>query len=400
YFQSDVQRVYHNMASVTSNQYRTKVHPLFPIIAHPIYVGVVKALRLDVVHNFGAGLLASRIVSSIVAAVTMAAMFALLRIVSLRRLDAVIFCLLGAVCSFSVFWFSVPECYPWGALSVLIALIVVAVDCRRPLSAWWYWLASGLTLAFTTTNWMVGWLALFSKYPWRRVLQWSINIFFVVTVLWSVQRLIFRSSRYFTEIGEERKYVMNRDSGGPRGVARSFFYHTVVMPKLVYLPGDRPDALNKINMTTQLSGIGSTGLVGHVAAVAWALLLIAGLYGWLTIPDFWTWKVVLLLSLLGQLTLHLLYGDETFLYAAHFGPMLIALAALGARTPLRPAVLGLAGVTIVCCAWNNLAVFRETMAFIPTTRHRVVIHPVPLHHEEPLPTTMPAPAPMGYERLP
>src|ERR1700709_2350829 len=73
---------------------------------------------------------------------------------------------------------------------------------------------------------------------------------------------------------------------------------------------------------------------------------------------------VLLLTLAGQIALHLVYGEETFLYGLHFVPLLIALAALSTTTKagkLAPwAALALAGFALA----NNLSVFNDAAAHV------------------------------------
>ena len=84
-------------------------------------------------------------------------------------------------------------------------------------------------------------------------------------------------------------------------------------------------------------------------------------------------RLVIGLVLAGQLVLHLLYGDETFLYALHYLPFLVLLAACGALTKARPVVLILALLLTVGTAANNLVEFRRIIGLItPTERERTL----------------------------
>jgi hypothetical protein len=49
----------------------------------------------------------------------------------------------------------------------------------------------------------------------------------------------------------------------------------------------------------------------------------------------------------------MIYGRETFLYAMHFLPLLIALVALGALARWRGTVLALAGVLTIAAGITN-----------------------------------------------
>lgn len=59
--------------------------------------------------------------------------------------------------------------------------------------------------------------------------------------------------------------------------------------------------------------------------------------------------------ILGQLGLHLLFGDETFLYSLHWLPLLVVLAALPTLTRARIWARGCALALIVCAGVNNSA---------------------------------------------
>jgi hypothetical protein len=62
---------------------------------------------------------------------------------------------------------------------------------------------------------------------------------------------------------------------------------------------------------------------------------------------------VILLCLAGQFALHVLYGEETMLYALHWVPLLILVAGLAARGPWRPVALGAALLALVAGAGSN-----------------------------------------------
>ncbi len=59
------------------------------------------------------------------------------------------------------------------------------------------------------------------------------------------------------------------------------------------------------------------------------------------------------------MALHLLYGEETFLYALHYLPLLIASAALAALGRFRRIALILALIVLCVGGLNNLMKFRQ-----------------------------------------
>ncbi len=63
-----------------------------------------------------------------------------------------------------------------------------------------------------------------------------------------------------------------------------------------------------------------------------------------------------------QAALHSVYGDPTFLYAPHFLPLLIVVAAWSWFTPLRWMAVGLAAFVAVAGFIDNAAQFRVSAA--------------------------------------
>jgi hypothetical protein len=85
-------------------------------------------------------------------------------------------------------------------------------------------------------------------------------------------------------------------------------------------------------------------------------------------------RLVLGLTLLGQLGLHILYGNETFLYALHFAPLLILLAALSTLTRARLLGLLLAVMLLLTAGIDNSEQFQQATKYFlkhPPDRHFV-----------------------------
>jgi hypothetical protein len=121
-------------------------------------------------------------------------------------------------------------------------------------------------------------------------------------------------------------------------------------------------------MSVQRSPEFSTGAPGTAATVAWILLLS-------TIPltVFQLYKnesavIVLGGYVVSQFALYCVYGLETFLYSVNYLPILIALAALGVKTRIRPLILALSAVIAVSAALNNAAQFRSLAEYTWTLK--------------------------------
>jgi hypothetical protein len=80
--------------------------------------------------------------------------------------------------------------------------------------------------------------------------------------------------------------------------------------------------------------------------------------------------LVIAFYLAGQLTLHLIYGEETFLYSLNYITALVAVPAFALRTRLRPiALLGILLLIVGLCANNAQAFVRaqELVAGLPAS---------------------------------
>jgi hypothetical protein len=355
WFESDVPRVFHNMTERLSDHYRTKVHPLFSLLSYPLVFVLRKGFQFPAET-------AVRIVIAGVAGLWSAGLYVLLKLITRRVLDATLFALLAMASAASMFWFSVPETYSFGSLTILLSLGLLVLAQRYLISEGWYIAISASTLSFTVTNWMAGLIVTHIGRSWRRTVQISINAFFLVTILWGIEKLIFPSSVFFMQIGGERKYLSFVASGRRLvQVGASFFLHSMVMPQIQMV--DRFNRPDWPVMVTQTSLPGSSGILGIIACSVWLLILIMGLLSVIRLKEHKQLRVALSLMIAGQLCLHLLYGDETFLYALHFLPLLVIMTALTTLTRLRPVVLLLVGLLILMASINNLQQFFKAVDF-------------------------------------
>jgi hypothetical protein len=71
-------------------------------------------------------------------------------------------------------------------------------------------------------------------------------------------------------------------------------------------------------------------------------------------------RLTLGLVLAGQIGLHTVYGAETFLYAAHYGPLFLAAVGLATRTRLRPFVIAATVLFLFGLVAHNFRAF-DTM---------------------------------------
>ena len=227
WFEADLPTVSDRILHRWSDQSRNARHPLFPLLATlPInvaktVVGEQTALRLLIVK---------------VAAVWVLALYLLLRAVTPGRLDALIFTALGSVSAAAVFWLPVPETYALGSVSVIAALALCAWDPLGRAGATAYVSAAAFSLAVTTTNWVSGLAAVFSRKPWRTALQLAANSLTVVVVLWGVQHLLFSSAAFFIGEGAQTRFILPHGLAGIAQALRAVVFHSMVMPAIPSRP--------------------------------------------------------------------------------------------------------------------------------------------------------------------
>ena len=369
WFQSDTARVFWNMSDPASDHNRATVHPLFSLFTTPLVLACCKVFAID-------RLSAVRMMMALVAGAWSMLIYILLRLIGLLRFDALLFSCLALVSSASLFWFSVPETFSFGSLSILFALILLARSAtEKPAGEWAFILAEITTLGFTVTNWMVGLLASFLSLPWKKAVRSNLIAVFFVALLSYSQRLFFNSvpffvgrmDRHFASSADEIDFLFMEETGGPVRSLVSFFHHSIIMPGINYV-----DKLHRTDwkiLSVQFSPLFSGNIVGVVAGVFWALLLGVGFWSLATVKKDWRMRLGLALALLGQLTLHLVYGDETFLYAMHYMPLLIIIAAYGTLSSMRKTVLVIAGIVCIGAAVNNISQFCWAVDMLNTHFH-------------------------------
>lgn len=363
YFNADVVRVVNNMTDRYSDHFRIRVHPLFLIIAYPPTKAVQLLLHLSPQRS-------AQLVVAGAAGLWACLLFAILRLIGCRRFDALLMLAVACSSAAALFWFTIPETYALGSLSILLAVGVVALVKYRPLPGWAYVVLGTATMGVTITNWMAGLVAAWVRFGARRTAMVALHTFYLTVTVWGVEQAVFRNTPFFFDFFVERHVVDRQEWGGPLHRAGSIFFHSMVMPAYTEMgmpanpaTGAPPRPDHRI-MTAQLSRIGSGGAWGLVGIVAWGVLLGAGL--WVLCRGKVDVKFRLMLGILiaGQVGLHLVYGEEAFLYSLHYLPLLVLAAALATRTRARALVLTAAGVLLICNVVNNVRQFQAAQQFM------------------------------------
>jgi hypothetical protein len=334
---------------------RANRHPLFAPALYP----VPYALR----HLAGFGKVAAvGLTYAGLAALWSAVFFLLLRLIGLRRVDAITFTALALAASSVIFWFPVPETFAPAALTLLLALAALAWHEKTGRLSWIACvLISALTLSMTITNAVAGFLVCLVVLGWKRGLTAIGSSLALVAAGQFVARLMFPHLAYFFLPGgeiETSAYLLNPLAGSLGDRLAGFFLHGLIIPPL--------QQGYAAYLSVQQAGLSSVPVPVLAGWCLWLVLLVAGIFG-LRKSGRPKLAAVLVCVLASQLALVLVFGQETFLYLLQSGPLLVALAAFGCLTPFRRWVLSGAAILTLLAAVENGGRFAEAAGLL---RHR------------------------------
>lgn len=361
WFEGDLPRFFENMTNrFSSGHYRLKVHPLLSLLTYPPAFILIK-LGFDTFK-------AVQIVIACIASLWSLSLYVLLRLIGCLRFDALLLSVLGFCSAAALFWLSVPESYGLGSISIIIALSLAALANQRKLPDWSYVVVSAFSLSATVTNWMTGIFCTFAGRPWRRACVITLVSLALVTILWGLEKRLFGSAVFFIGDTEESRYLYFPDLDRLLSVTSAFFFHSMTAPA-IYILGDNGAGWSSLSM--QASWPGSAGILNMIGSILWAVLLGFGIWALVTLRNHFALRITLGLTIIGQLALHIVYGEETFLYSLHFLPLFVSLAALTTLTRLRAPAIFLVAVLIPVVVANNWLQFKETNAIASSPRQEV-----------------------------
>lgn len=360
WFEADLPRIYEIMTSRYAPT-RSSLHPLFPILTYAPTI-VLERLGLEPLE-------AIRVVLALVCGAWSAFLFVLLRMIGCRRFDACLFVAVALASSTTVFFVGTPETFIFGSLAIVLALTWAAYDASGQRSALASAFVSAATFGITVTNWMFGVVSSFVRHPWRRAVQITVNAFAIVVATWAAQKYVFPNSDFFlglTYAKERSDHLFSPESGGVLKVLAAFFSHSMVIPEIYVV--QRPSTGAWPILLAQPAEWLSSGVFGNAAVVLWLALF--GLGAWAASSKYLRTRfcVIVGLTLAGQLALHVAFGNETFLYAFHWLPLLVTVAAFATLTPLRRFVLVGAAAFTVIGGVHNVRQFVAVQRFVEEQR--------------------------------
>ncbi|SCY43377.1 hypothetical protein [Paracoccus tibetensis] len=354
YYGADINRVFDYMTGGGRfAQFRSTVHPVFTFLLFP----PTRSLM-------GVGLSpeqAAQAVVALSAAATASILYLSARLLELCRVDAILLCLMFIGSATFVFWWSVPETFPFGGMSVAIALMMPILS-RTSLLAWV--LASSFALAITTTNIAAALIASAFRLGRFNTLKVALLATTLVAVLAVWQKAYLPTSQFFFLPGaftDELSFVSVVNevgwSLGFGGNLASFWLAPWVAPDSIMTEaqGIRPVHL-------------SYGVAGWVALVALLVVFVAAIAALRQEGRLRRLALIPGLFIGFQFMLHMVYGDEPFLYAAHFLPAFMVVLALGFLGPLATLCRIAALIFALVAPLNNVPLFLEAneLLVVPT----------------------------------
>jgi hypothetical protein len=330
-FNADVPRVIGDLTLVESKHYRTKVHPLFVLLLNPLGATLTLITRSP--------LLSALLLSSLAGALCVLLARAFFERMGVGPPRSLLYsALLGASATHLVFG-PVPETFVFAALSLVLLYLLAA---RHPGSLDYFVPAGVFALGMVTTNFVQSVVVFaFSASRGRlsRPVLRKLLAFGSLVLAWSaglsmLQGVIYPSSVPFflpDAYQEDLRYLAPLDEPGAlaeratRLLAHLFLYNLVAPAPHVWRTTTREGPWVSFDAPAEPM----SDPLFLIASGVWLFLLLWGLQRFLTRND--PWRPIqnsLAVCLLLNFFLHLVYGNDLFLYSANWTFLLVAWAAL------------------------------------------------------------------------
>ena len=349
WFDSNAPLVYLAMTATDTKMQMTNRHPLFPYVGVlPVkamwLLGIREAVAVCLVLAFAVGL--------------MSGLFALILVWTIEGLAlAWLWQLFFLASSSFVFWSGICERFPLGSatiLSVTAGAAYYGKKDRMPVAA--AVILNVMSLSITLTNWMFGLLLSWNFFKIKVAIKVSLYAISITLVLWLMEQLFIeqRNSLLYVDSWNQ-KFILGTYAGGVYQKLVALLGHTVVIPSIhLYGFADGVTAESHQMLGVAQSAPGSGSLLGLLLVIAWSVFLIAGALSWWFKTEKNRFDHFLSLAILGQISLHMIYGAELFLYGLHIVPLVLLLVARGLNE-----LKGMARQTLI----SSLCVFVPLLAF-------------------------------------
>lgn len=371
WYESDMARVFENMTQRDGGHVWAAKHPIFALLIWPA-VSFFKALGADAI-------LAVRLTLALNAGACAALLVKVLRLDGLERPER--WAVLAIFLTSAAFWlwFPISDSFAFGATTIVLALYPLALDQSGKVAGRAQWiLSTTLALAVTITNvaaamvalavriLMPGDFGLFHGRFWSKVLvAMGIGAAAVGIVLAGaiVQDRLFAGAGYFLNINalaKEKQFVGMYHNSSLNNRLHALIIQPVTSSQPIPVGPARLTDDGQLTTSLFVDGATPKTLVGQVARYSWFALLAIGVLACARPKTTSPLVIAAGLLLLVNIGLHLVYGEEAFLYVAHLLPLALIVAARSRRLLPRPAFLALAAIIAGTSLTTSYAMFKES----------------------------------------
>lgn len=350
YFDGDISKIYRLMTNRSGSEHLiTSEHPFISLITYPPIYFLTKVFKISQVN-------AVYLFVACMAAIWALAFFGLLRIINLQPVDAALITFLGMNSASYVFWFSVPEVFPIGSISIICSLgiVLLAETSKSPFVL--YCLANFISFGVTTTNIMVSAIPIILR---KKIIQGSkiiISSLIIASAFFGIEKTIFPQAQFFA-FGSNRlsKFILIPSFDRVINVLRGFFLNTIVMPEIGII--EFSDYWISMKFSVQETLISGTNIIGIISLLLWIILFSISIFSCCKQFRNSLLKQSVVMIIFCQLFLHFFFGSETFLYSMHFLPLLLLLIAFSTQTRFRKISLFMIIALIAFTMINNYGQF-------------------------------------------
>lgn len=327
WFQGDCVSVFYQMASLDpKGQGRTNRHPIQTLATMPFVLALRKGAGLSKEAAVGCTIVLNSALNSLL-------FFIVAHGLTKRLLLATAGSLLYLSSAAFMFWAGVPESFVMGATTLLVVVLAAQLTpqvLHKGVRAFLASLVAALSAGITVTNGMAGAWYLF-LYHRRRVVTFGAYAHCLLSILWLLQSLFVPGTKfYLMRDSWDQNYVFRKTAGGPLERLKVMAVDSVLMPP-VRLDLGHWDGQPYANATIRGASF-AEGRLADAIVVVWAVCLV-GAFVIVFRKERSSKECVLILGiLLSQWFLHFIYGDEIFLYAAHWTPFVILVVVIALRS--------------------------------------------------------------------
>lgn len=344
WFGTDIYRVviteteFNNVA-----HHRNSVHPLYSLVTFPINSAISFLFNISKIE-------AVKIFHSFVAGLFILLAFNLNKKISNTSLAGFFIALLATFSSAFIFLAIIPETFILGATTICLALLFVLYGHPKSIGgAVWLGL---LSFSITITNYGISLIASFFRLKPKFFIASIVASLTIATSLVFIQTLIFpKSGTFYSILYKEAGYVQLTKRSPEQVIdkiatrAVDFIFSGLILSRISIEPSIKNDLIPKINYISIKHEIPT--LSGFIALIGWTILIANGVNN--AVKNFFSSPVlaVALLFYVYQFILHLLYGNETFIYTLHSLPALLAIISCGFTYKNRYILIFITGCTLL-----------------------------------------------------